>query len=447
MAHEELAYVILSYLGRKGVDEAIVIVNEKTTRQIRFSNNVITLHAIYSETRVDVMFIKDDRMIVSWFNVADPSVVKRGIDNLIYLHTKVKPLEKYRPLPDKVGEYPEIIGGFDEELADIDLERLVDYVDVCIGSALEHGAKRVAGTLYCNYWRKYLTATNGVSVNDVGTSISLDVRAFVRKRQTGHYFTCARRLSDFRPGNAGKKAGMIASMSDEVVKGEPGKYRVLLGESAIGSLMNMFAYAISAFSVLSGQSFLKEKIGETVGSEILNISDRPLSEGYLGARRFDDDGIPVRNHVLIEEGVLKRYVHNRVTAAQFDTETTAHAGWITPMPWHLEISSGDYSDEELLEEVKNGLFVNNVTYIRFHNYIKGDFSAIVRDGVYAVENGEIVGRVKGLRMDSNLLEILKNIRAIGKDSEQVFHWWMEFDVPVTTPKIVVDDVGFSVATM
>ncbi|HDM23694.1 MAG TPA: TldD/PmbA family protein [Candidatus Bathyarchaeota archaeon] len=447
MAYEELAYIMLSYLGQKNVDEAVVIINEKTTRQIRFSNNVIMLHAIYNEVTVDVMFIKDNRMMVSSFNVADPKIVKKGIDNLIYLHAKVKPLEKYRPLPDKIGKYPEVSGGFDKSIVEVDPERLVDYIDVCIGSALEHGARRVAGTLYCSYWKKHLTATNGVSVNDCGTHINLDVRAFVKKRQTGHYFTCARRLSDFRPGKAGREAGIISSMSDEVIKGKPGKYRVLLGKSAIGSLMNMFAYAISAFSVLSGQSFLKEKIGETVGPEILNVSDKPLSEGYLGARKFDDDGIPVSNHVLIENGMLKTYVHNRVTAAQFDTETTAHAGWITPMPWHLEISSGEHSDEELLEEVRDGLFVNNVTYIRFHNYIKGDFSAIVRDGVYAIEDGEIVGRVKGLRMDSNLLEILKNVRAIGKDSEQIFHWWMEFNVPVTAPKIVVDDVGFSVATM
>lgn len=87
--------------------------------------------------------------------------------------------------------------------------------------------------------------------------------------------------------------------------------------------------------------------------------------------------------------------------------------------------------------------MNNVTYIRFQNHLRGDFSGVIRDGLFYVEKGEVKAAVKGLRFSDNVPRILKRISAIGDDVENIFHWWLSYDV--STPSILVKDCGYTKA--
>jgi PmbA protein len=207
--------------------------------------------------------------------------------------------------------------------------------------------------------------------------------------------------------------------------------------------MNLVAGSASAFSVLLGLSFLVGKLGERVSSEILNLTDNPHHEDSKIPRSFDDEGIATRKNIIIENGVLKTYLHNRFTSAAFNAELTGNAGWIMPHAWHIEVAPGDYSREELIQSIDKGFILNNVTYIRFQNYLQGDFSGIIRDGLLYVENGEIKEAVKGLRLSDNVIRILQSIRAEGKDVENIFHWWLERGLSITTPSILVEKCTYT----
>ena len=90
--------------------------------------------------------------------------------------------------------------------------------------------------------------------------------------------------------------------------------------------------------------------------------------------------------------------------------------------------------------------MRNATYLRFQNYRTGDFSAVIRDGVFLVEGGEIKGEVRGLRLSENVLHLLSNVYAVSRETRQMTHWWAEFGPPVVTPVIAVRDVAFTAAT-
>ena len=92
----------------------------------------------------------------------------------------------------------------------------------------------------------------------------------------------------------------------------------------------------------------------------------------------------------------------------------------------------------LERQVKRGLIITNVWYTRFQNYETGDFSTIPRDGMFLIENGKVTGAVKELRVSDNLISILKNISAIGKEPESVFGW--EVEIPTVTPPVLVKGV-------
>jgi len=195
---------------------------------------------------------------------------------------------------------------------------------------------------------------------------------------------------------------------------------------------------ISAFSVMIQQSVFVNKLGQKVASDIVTMRDVPASYS-MANRVFDDEGVPIRENVLIERGVLKTYLHNTSTAKIFKTETTGNAGIVYPGPWNLELDAGNISKEEMLEDIKRGLYLTNTWYTRFQNYATGDFSTIPRDGVFLIEDGEITQSWKDIRISDNALRMINSIVGISKERQHV-HWWGEADPPSLSPYILMKNV-------
>jgi PmbA protein len=103
-----------------------------------------------------------------------------------------------------------------------------------------------------------------------------------------------------------------------------------------------------------------------------------------------------------------------------------------PVPFHCVLVPGDWKVEEMIADTKNGLYVNNTWYTRYQNYGTGDFSTIPRDAILRIENGEITGPVKNVRVSDNMLNLWKSIDAISRDAQEVL-WWEEATPPTTLP--------------
>jgi PmbA protein len=206
----------------------------------------------------------------------------------------------------------------------------------------------------------------------------------------------------------------------------------------VGSLLGMWGSMTSAYNVMVQLSIFVNKLGEKVASESVTLRDVPASYS-MANRVFDDEGVPTQENVIIEKGQLKTYLHNTSTAKIFKTKTTANAGIVFPMPWNIEMDSGDIDREELLKEVKHGLYLTNTWYTRFQNYKTGDFSTIPRDGIFQIENGEIRRPLKNIRLSDNALRMLRNITGISKERQHV-HWWEEADPPSLSPFVLMKDV-------
>ena len=102
------------------------------------------------------------------------------------------------------------------------------------------------------------------------------------------------------------------------------------------------------------------------------------------------------------------------------------------------------SRDELISEIKDGIYVTNVWYTRFQNYQTGDFSTIPRDAILRIKDGEIAGPIKDVRISENMINIMKNVKLIGNDPRWI-HWW-EVTTPISTPHVVVGDVNITKST-
>ncbi|NJE41986.1 TldD/PmbA family protein [Thermococcus sp. GR6] len=432
---------ILKKAKELGFGDVVVLGYEMDRRQVRFANNEITVAKNWHERKVELFVELDKRIAGTSITELSEENIERTLKALLSTLKNMAPKEDYYGIADGPFEYRDIPETFDKAIVELDEPN--EYVETAINAALEEGAKRVAGVLYTDHNRIYLTTSNGVEAFDGGTGIEISVRAFIGDLESGHGTNSVRILKKFDPESAGRKAGEIAKMAQNPEQGPEGKFDVIFDPLAFANLLSYMSFMTSAYAAEAGFSFLAGKLGQKVANEDVTIKDVGNMPNAYGTRKFDDEGVPTRETTIIENGTFKTFLLNTSLAKKYGTETTANAGLVMPHAWNILLEPGDYTKEELFSEVKKGIYITNVWYTRFQNYVTGDFSTIPRDGIFLVENGELKP-IRNIRVSDNFQRILENISALGKDLHHI-HWW-EVRTPVFTPYVVVKDVGITRAT-
>jgi len=417
-----------------GADEVIAKTTFGRYRQVRFSDNQVDITVAWNDYVTDVALAWKKRVVATqiWnFKDADANLKK-----LLELA--------------KVSKENPMFGGFakgnfryaksneDEKLRD--LENLTSYVFEAVNAAeKEAGSKTESGgILFTKFENVYLVSSEGPVGVDSRSAIELSIRAFSQREASGHGVECSSTLKDFEPDRAGKKAGEIARLAKNPRAGDEGVYDVVFDPLIFGSLLAVWASMTSAFNVMVQLSVFVDRLGKEVAPEMVTLKDNP-SAYSLANRVFDDEGVPARENVIIDHGVLKTYLHNTSTAKIFQAETTGNAGLVVPTPWNVEMNPGDLTKNELFKEMKQGFYLTNTWYTRFQNYAKGDFSTIPRDGIFLVENGEIKQSLKDIRISDNALSLLNNIAGVSKERQHV-HWWGEAEPPSLSPYVLIRNV-------
>jgi PmbA protein len=417
-----------------GADEVLVKTVFSRNRQVRFSNNQIDTSLAWNNYVTDVVLSWKKRVVVT--QIANFQKVNLSLNRLF----KLAKVSKENPTHEGFAK-----GKFDyrKSVADrtVDsLENPAEYVFEAVEAAKKMAGPETntGGIFLTSVSDVYQVSSEGPAGEDCRSAVELSIRAFSGKEASGHSVECSSTLKGFDPARAGKKAGEIAKQAKNPKQGREGKYDVVFDPLFVGSLLGMWGSMTSAYNVMVQLSIFVNKLGEKVSSEIVTLRDVPASYS-MANRVFDDEGVPTQENVIIEKGQLKTYLHNTSTAKIFKTKTTANAGIVFPMPWNIEMDSGDIDREELLKEVRHGLYLTNTWYTRFQNYKTGDFSTIPRDGIFQIENGEIRRSLKNIRLSDNALRMLKNITGISKERQHV-HWWEEADPPSLSPYILMKDV-------
>ena len=417
-----------------GADEVLARTTFGKYRQVRFSNNQVDITVAWDDYVTDVSLAWKKRVVAT--QIHDFKDVDASLAKLMELA--------------KVSKENPMFGGFakgkfkyatpkpDKKL--LDLENPTDYVFEAVEAAKKEIGPDIdsGGILFTKFEDVYLASSEGPVGADSRSAIEFSIRAFAQREASGHSVECSSSLKDFKPARAGTKAGELAKLAKNPKIGDDGAYDVIFDPLIFGSSLGVWGQMVSAFSVLVQMSVFVNKVGLTVAPKIVSMRDNPGAYS-MANRVFDDEGVPAKENVFIDHGVLKGYLHNTSTAKIFKTETTGNAGLVAPNAWSLEMDAGNMSKDELFKEVKKGLYLTNTWYTRFQNYAKGDFSTIPRDGIFLVENGEIKQSLKDLRVSDNCLTMLGNITAISKERQHV-HWWGEADPPSLSPYVLIKDV-------
>jgi PmbA protein len=186
------------------------------------------------------------------------------------------------------------------------------------------------------------------------------------------------------------------------------------------SLIGVLLAGLSAEAVQKRRSLFADKLGERVGAPGLQLVDDGRLLDGPGAVPFDDEGVPSRRTVLLDDGVLQCFLHNTATAARGNATSTGNASRMSfksspgISAHNVFLPPGDKDQAGLIAQAGEGLLVQDVTGVHSGaNPITGDFSVGV-SGLW-FRDGELAEPVREATVAAHLLDILKGIVAVGSD--------------------------------
>ncbi|HEX6280850.1 MAG TPA: TldD/PmbA family protein [Nitrososphaera sp.] len=215
---------------------------------------------------------------------------------------------------------------------------------------------------------------------------------------------------------------------EESFKGE-----MLLTPMAANELIEeVVAHAINSDAVQKKSSHFAGKIGTQVASDLLTIEDDATNVEGLNASSFDREGVFHRRNVVIEKGILKKFLYNTHTASKDGVRSTGNAGGSTSSP--PTVSTTNFlvkpmrsSVDKLVSEIDKGIIIS-----RFSgnvNPVNGDFSGVVKGG-RLVMNGTIKHAVKEVMVAGNVFDALRRLNGISRERKVIYDSilpYMRFD--------------------
>ncbi|NJE75947.1 TldD/PmbA family protein [Thermococcus sp. ES12] len=195
-----------------------------------------------------------------------------------------------------------------------------------------------------------------------------------------------------------------------------GEWPIVAGPIVVGIIAHE-ALGHLAEADLTINSPFKDLIGKQIAPEYVTMSERYV-EGGFGNDRYDDEGVPVKDIHIIENGILKEIMLNREYAHKWGMEPNGHAraeSYRYPPIIRMRntvFEPGDYSFEELIEDIKFGYYV--VDFRGGQAQLNSAFQVGIQEG-YVIRNGEIAEPIRDTSITGVAIEALKKISAVGKD--------------------------------
>ncbi len=236
-----------------------------------------------------------------------------------------------------------------------------------------------------------------------GGRVSLD---FFRNEKTPEYFA----------GEAARQA--IVQLS--AIPAPAGETTVVLGPGWPGILLHeAVGHGLEADFNRKGTSAFSNRIGQKVASELCTIVDDGTIASRRGSLNVDDEGQPTQNNVLIENGVLRGYLTDKLSGRVLNSKSTGSGRRESyqhiPMPrmTNTFMLAGESDPEEIIRSVKKGLYCANFgggqVDITSGNFV---FSA---SETYLIEDGKLTRPVRGATLIGNGPEALKFVSMVGND--------------------------------
>jgi PmbA protein len=238
--------------------------------------------------------------------------------------------------------------------------------------------------------------------------------------QTGFGFSVGRSPLEFDLDKAARDASDRATRLLGATKPASKRTTVVLDPMVTAQFLGVISSTLNGEAVVKGRSLFAERLGDEVAAPLVTLIDDPTNPRAYSSTDVDGEGLAARRNVLIQDGVLKQFVHNTYSARRAGTVSTGNAtrGGFAGTPGvgclAMSLVPGTRSQAELVSDIDDGLLVQSVQGLHSGvNPVSGDFSTGAA-GLLIV-NGDVGAPVREFTIASTLQRMLLDIVEIGGD--------------------------------
>jgi PmbA protein len=278
------------------------------------------------------------------------------------------------------------------------------------------GAEFDAGTSGVLY-----AASNGFSGGYQSSHCSLAVVPIATQNgsmQRDYWYSARRHLAKLdAPEAIGRTAAARALRRLGARKVQTCEVPVVFDPDMAASLLGHLAGAVSGNALYKGMSFLLGKLGEQIAPSFVTVTDDGTLVGGLGSKPFDAEGLPTRQTIVVDGGVLRSYLFDCYSARKLHSQSTGNAARSIAdaphvSPTNFILQPGTTSPKDIVASVKSGLYVTELMGFGV-NPVTGDYSRGA-SGMW-IENGELAYPVEEITIAGNLLTMFRDIEVVGND--------------------------------
>jgi len=410
---------IFAYAKDK-TDETEILLSAANSFSVKINEQNVESFNYADSKGIGVRIVKDGKVGYSYTEKFDDEtfklIVDEAIENAKYTEDdEVVIMENYPEITDNPNVYSESLDKVDVldkiQLAQ-DLEKYAKEAD-----------KRVFNVPYAVY-------ADGKSYSRIANSKGLDkedtqnfayayvgaLSAEKDDKRMGIEFHITRNFGEFDPK---KMAEESVKKSTDLLNGKPaetGKYAVVFNNEMMATMLATFSGIFNAKSVQEGRSLLKGKIRQQIANEKVTIIDDGLHPNGFSTSAFDNEGYPTERTVLIENGVLRSFLHNTITARKDGVKSTGNGsrgykGTLGISTSNFLIEAGEYKEADLF--LKHNKTIEIVSLQGMHsgaNAISGDFSLGAQGFLW--KHGKRQHSLKPFTVSGNFLQMLNGVEAI-----------------------------------
>lgn len=222
------------------------------------------------------------------------------------------------------------------------------------------------------------------------------------------------------PGDVGLRAAQQAVTMIDAGYIPAGKMPVAI-ENGFGGVIfhEACGHSLEATSVAIGQSQFCGKLGQQIANAKVTAIDDGTIPNAWGSMNIDDEGTPARRNVLIENGILKSYMVDKLNGRRMGMEATGNCRREsyqfepTSRMTNTFIAPGQDSNEDIIKSIEYGLYAKDMGGGSV-NPVTGEFNFTVNEG-YIIRNGEICEPVRGASLIGKGSDVLMDIDMVGTD--------------------------------
>jgi predicted Zn-dependent protease len=438
-------------------DGCVAIVDESTNVNLRWANNTLTTNGATRSRQLTVIATVGQASGTAAGVVSRSAVSAASVEDVVRAAEDVArgspSAEDARPLVD--GEVP--AARWEELPAETSVEVFSAFVE---GLGLAFDRVRAEDRLLFGY------AEHDMQSTYVGSSTGLRLR---HDQPTGHVEMNGKSRDYSRSAWVGMATVDFSDVDAATLDGQlsqrlgwarrrldlgAGHYTTLLPPSAVADLMIYLYWSAGARDAHEGRTvFSKPGGGTRVGDRLtevpVTLKSDPTAPGLQSApfviargssatSSVFDNGLPLHPTSWVTDGELRALVQTR------------HSSQLTGLPVTPEIDNlimhgpdGGHSLDEMIRSTSNGLLLTCLWYIREVDPQTLLLTGLTRDGVYLVDDGEVIGAVNNFRFNESPVDLLRRISEVGATTPTFPREWGDYFTRVATPTLRVEDFNMS----